>query len=80
MYEDSQRFSDEEGEESGHVVSFHPRSMMSNAVGQIGNRVDETERYNPSMHMMRHDVDEDASSLLLGMDEEVDTPEFNLIS
>ena len=77
MYEDSQRFSDEEGEESSHVISFHPRSMTGNVVSQIGNRVDETERYNPSMHMMRHDVDEDVSSLLLGADEEVDTPEFN---
>ena len=63
MYEDSQRFSDEEGERSSHVVSLHPRLMGAVVGGQIGSRVNGTIQDNPSALMMQHDVDEYASSL-----------------
>ena len=75
MYEDSQRFSDEEGEESSHVVSFHPRLTMGNVTSQIENLVGGTVQYHPSI-MMQHEIEENPSSLLLGADALIGTPEY----
>ena len=58
MYEDSQRFSEEEGDESSHVVSFHPRSTMAD--GRHYSR-DEFELRNPGANAMQRGADEDMS-------------------
>ena len=43
MYEDSQRFSEEEGDESSHIVAFNPHSTATYAGGRMNIRENEVE-------------------------------------
>ena len=64
MYEDSQRFSEEEGDESNHFVSFNPRSTVTYAGRRMNIRENEVELQDPTTHRMQFGVDEDESSLV----------------
>ena len=76
MYEDSQRFSEEEGDESSHIVFFNPRSTATYAGGRTNVRENEVELLDPSTHRMQFGVDGDESSLVMGADRVVDTPTY----
>ena len=77
MYEDSQRFSEEEGDESSHVVSINPRSMMTYGRDQRGNIVDDVgSRVLPARTMQR-DVGEEASPPVMGIDANIETPKYD---
>ena len=56
MYEDSQRFSQEEGDESSHVISFNPRSTATYAGGRMNIRENEIELSDPSTRRMQFGV------------------------
>ena len=76
MYEDSQRFSEEEGDESSRVISFNPRSMATYGRDQRGNIVDDVgSRVLPARTMQR-DVGEEASPPFMGIDADVETPNY----
>ena len=77
MYEDSQRFSEEEEDESSHIVSFNPRSTLTWGRGQTNNMKDDVESQEPSSRMMQHGAGADASSMLMRADEDVDTPRYD---
>ena len=77
MYEDSQRFSEEEGDESSHVVSINPRSMVTYGRDQRGNIVDDVgSRVLPARTMQR-DVGEEASPPFMGIDADIETPKYD---
>ena len=77
MYEDSQRFSEEEGDESSHIVSINPRSMKTQSHDCRSNAVGGTELRDPITHMMQRGVDGNTSSLIMGANDDVDTPKFD---
>ena len=70
MYEDSQRFSEGEDEESGSVISFHPRSTTT--YGRYHRR-DEVELRDLAANTMQRDVDRDVSPSFVGIDHTVET-------
>ena len=80
MYEDSQRFSEEEGDESSHVVTFNPRSTATYAGGRMNIRENEVELSDPSTHRVQFGVGEDESSLVMGADGVVDTPTYDNVN
>ena len=80
MYEDSQRFSEEEGDESSHVVSFNPRSTATYASSRMNIREGEVELRGPTTHRMQFGVGEDESPLGMGIDEVVDTPRYDNVN
>ena len=77
MYEDSQRFSEEEGDESSHVISFNPRSTATYAGGRVYIREDEVELRDLTTRVTRHGVGEDESSVVMGANGAVDTPTYD---
>ena len=79
MYEDSQRFSEEEGDDS-HIVTFNPRSTATYAGGRMNIRENEVELLDPSTHRMQFGVGEDESSLVMGADGVVDTPTYDNVN
>jgi hypothetical protein len=74
MYEDSQRFSEEEGDESSHVISFHPRSTMADGPHY---RRDEFELRNPGANAMQRGADGDMSPSFVGVDHTIETPTYD---
>ena len=79
MYEDSQRFSEGEEDESSHIVSFNPRPTLTCVRGRTNNMEDGVGSQEPFSRMMQHGAGADASSLLMGADEDVDTPGYTTI-
>ena len=63
MYEDSQQFSEEEGDESSHVISFHPRSTTNDGRHYRG---EEVGLRNPETGAMQRGADGDMSLFRLG--------------
>ena len=74
MYEDSQRFSEEEGDESSHVVSFHPRSTAT--YGRDYGRY-EVELVDTMTNAMQRGVDGDMSPSFVGVDHTMETPTYD---
>ena len=66
MYEDSQRFSEGEEDESSHIVVFNPRSTATYSRDQTDGREDEVRSREPATHTMQRDVGRGSSSLSLG--------------
>ena len=80
MYEDSQRFSEEEGDESSHVFSYNPRSTATYASSRMNIREGEVELQDPTTNRTQFGVDEDESPLGRGTDEVVDTPGYDNVN
>ena len=74
MYEDSQQFSEEEGDESSHVISFHPRSTTTDGRHY---RRDEVELRNPEADAMQRGADGDMSPPFVGVDHTLETPTYD---
>ena len=77
MFEDSQRFSEEEGDESSHVVRFNPRSTATYSRDYRSSVVEGSELKNPIVHTMQRDAGESVQSLVMGADDNVDTPKYD---
>ena len=66
MYEDSQRFSEGEEDESSHIIVFNPRSTAIYSRSRMNDREEETESREPATHTMQRDVGRESSSPLMG--------------
>ena len=66
MFENSQRFSEGEEDESSHIIVFNPRSTVTYGRSRTDNREDEIESREPATHTMQRDVGRESSSPLMG--------------
>ena len=80
MYEDSQRFSEEEGDESSHVVSINPRSLMTRDSDETNRRIDDFESGAFSAHTMQRGVERDSSPPFAGAGRDIETPKYGELS
>ena len=80
MYEDSQRFSEEEGDESSHVVSINPRSLIAPGRDETNRRIDDFESRVFPAHMMQRGVERDSPPPFAGAGRDVETPKYGELS
>ena len=74
MYEDSQRFSGGE-EEDSHTITIDPRLLADVRSDRIVNRGYEVEPADSTAFMMQRDAGRSTQSPLTGVDMDINTPE-----